>query len=63
MTLKTPEDFISRFNTANFRWERFKLSVSEFFWRFHPRRNRWCSDCGSFIGNTRYEADEHVCGD
>ena len=63
MTLKTTKDFEAMFNTPRFRWEQFKLAVSEFFWRFHPRRNRWCKDCDSFIGNSRAEADRHICGD
>lgn len=62
MTLKTTEDFADHFKTARFRWESFKLSVPEFFWRFHPRRNRWCSYCGEFIGNSRQEARKHDCG-
>lgn len=44
------------------RWEYFKISMSEFFWRFHPRRNRWCKHCGEFTGNSRQESSHHVCG-
>ncbi len=43
------------------RWENFKMSISEFFWRFHPRRNRWCKKCGEFVGNSRREAKAHRC--
>ena len=43
------------------RWEEFKLTVSEFFWQFHPSRNRWCSGCRYFVGNSHREIMSHRC--
>jgi len=37
------------------------LCITEFFWRFHPRRNRWCKKCGDFIGNSKAEERQHDC--
>ena len=42
-------------------WAGVKLEISEFFWRFHPRRNRFCRKCGDFIGNSSREARSHEC--
>lgn len=44
-----------------FFWEKMKLTVSEFFWQFHPRRNRLCKFCGDFIGNSSKEENTHRC--
>lgn len=43
------------------RWESFKLSVGCFFWRFHPRRNRWCSKCGQYSGCSYAAEKQHRC--
>lgn len=43
------------------RYEIFKMKVSEFFWRLHPRRNRWCKKCGDFVGNSGRELRAHRC--
>lgn len=44
------------------RWEDLKLNISEFFWSFHPRRNRWCEKCHLGMGNSANEAKNHRCG-
>lgn len=40
---------------------RIQMSITEFIWRFHPRRNRWCKQCGLIMGNSKAEAKKHIC--
>ena len=40
------------------RWK-IQMAITEFVWRFHSRRNRWCKECGEFIGNSDFEESRH----
>jgi hypothetical protein len=58
---ETPYEELMRTHPWLMRWEWYKACVSEFIWKFHPHRNRWCDKCGEFVGNSSRQAKAHLC--
>ncbi len=36
-------------------------AITEFIWKFHSKRNRWCKQCGIISGNSEAEVKKHIC--